>query len=179
MEFTKARVITTFKCGRNCKNCCNKESLQDVEKLDSLDSILGCEEIMITGGEPLLIPQKVIYLLSSISRNPIFTGSLYLYSALYNPRLFEYYQVILGLVDGFQFTLHYEAGDKEVMELKELSECGVLPKGKSLRLSIDSRLYDNYDFSNIDFSAWGSVRKMQWKENCPLPLGEKVFTYLL
>lgn len=45
---------------------------------------------------------------------------------------------------------------------------------KSFRLAIDKRLYDLYDFSNIDFSAWTVIRKMEWKTDCHLPDKEEL-----
>lgn len=177
-----ARVIVTLKCNRNCENCCNKEEVfNEHEILTNINDLLSYDEIIITGGEPMLIPEKIIEFIKNL-KNINYLGKIYMYSALYNLKLSHYYSRILMVIDGLQFTVHSEAKDQEIIELKQLSESEFLNRlseFKSLRLAIDSRLYDKYDFSNIDFSNWSVVRKMQWRINVPLPQNEKLFIYEL
>lgn len=82
--------------------------------------------------------------------------------------------------DGLHYTLHAEATDRDVGDLKEL--CNLITHSifygssseTSFRLAIDKILYDRYDFSNIDFSGWHVIRKMEWKANCPFPENEEL-----
>lgn len=178
----KARVIVTLECNRNCENCCNKENVfNQHEKLNDIKELLKYDEIIITGGEPMLIPRKVKDFIYKLRNELKYNGKIYFYSALYNKRLDGFYDKILDFVDGLHYTVHYEAKDKEIIELKQLSESIMLKikDNKSLRLAIDSRLYDKYDFSNINFSKWSVVRKMKWLVNTPLPEREKLFLYEL
>jgi hypothetical protein len=180
---TKARVIVTTRCNRNCENCCNKEEVFNNHKvITDVRDLLSYDEIMITGGEPMLIPGEVIHLLIELREHFKYQKPIYLYTAYYNhSTLFGYYRQIFRYLDGLQYTVHNEATDREIIELRQMSDLVRLfgNGNSSLRLSIDSRLYDRYDFSNIDFSGWSVVRKMKWMLNCPLPKGEELIIYNL
>lgn len=169
----KARLVITTQCNRNCANCCNKEGVFDQARpLEDLHKLLEYEEVMITGGEPALVPQKVEHIIDFLQGNA-YKGKIYLYSAYFNDP--DWFGSILPCIHGFHFTLHNEAGDLEVRQLKRLSECGILDYSTaSNRLAIDSRLYEKYDFSNIDFSRWDVVRKLKWIVDCPLPDKEEL-----
>jgi hypothetical protein len=137
---------------------------------------------MITGGEPMLMPGEVVRLLIELREGLRYNRNIYLYTALYNHSLlFSYYRQIFRYINGLQYTVHYEATDREIIELNEVSNLiKLLNNGnQSLRLSIDSRLYDRYDFSNIDFSGWSVIRKMKWMVNCPLPKDEELIIFNL
>lgn len=56
-----ARVIVTLKCNRNCPGCCNM-NLPEYREVHTDEELLDYEEIVITGGEPMLIPGKVLEL---------------------------------------------------------------------------------------------------------------------
>jgi hypothetical protein len=176
----KARIMVTTKCNRKCEGCCNGlEAFSNIECLNDINSLLSYEEIMITGGEPMLIAQSVFLFLMELRRHFQYNGKIYIYSALFNERLTQTFSQIMAMADGLHYTLHYEATDQEVIELKLLTR--LLPKlgDRSFRLSIDNRLYQRYDFSNIDLSAWSVIRKLQWQDNCQLPPGERLFIYRL
>jgi hypothetical protein len=176
----KARVIVTMKCQRHCKNCCNTgDVFLEHEVIDDIESLLSFDEIIITGGEPMLILNEVILFINELRVIHGYSGKIYVYSALYNDALRAEYLDLFKYINGIHFTIHAEATDQEVMELKQLSE--ILPRrsGLTFRLSIDERLYDRYDFSNIDLSTWSVVRKMKWLVNCKLPADEKLLIYEL
>ena len=167
-------------CNRHCENCCNKEEVFEQHNvLNNIDDLLTYDEILITGGEPMLIPMKVRNFIKLLREGKDYKGKIYLYTALYEKHLNKYYEEILDMINGLHFTVHNEATDKEIMQLKQLSESYLPLDDKSCRLAIDSRLYDKYDFSNIDFSPWSVVRKLKWLVNCPLPEKEKLFLYKL
>ncbi|TCL39978.1 4Fe-4S single cluster protein [Anaerospora hongkongensis] len=183
----KARVLVTLDCPRSCEGCCNDNlTLNNIAALSSIDQLLQYDEVIISGGEPMLIPEKVIEFCQTL-RGMNYSGLIYMYSALYNHTLREVYVELLrrstggfkALLNGLHFTVHNEAGDKEINELKQLSKFLQIFSDRQLRLAIDGRLYERYDFSNIDFSAWDVVRKLQWKDDCPLPIGEELFLYKL
>lgn len=114
--------------------------------------------------------------IASFLRDKQYRGKIYLYTALYNEAAFDR---IMNLVDGLTYTLHADATDNDVYALKSLSTRLAFNLKTvvccSCRLSIDTRLYEKYDFSNIDFSGWDVIRRMQWKEECPIPEGEELF----
>ncbi|MDF2499327.1 MAG: 4Fe-4S single cluster domain [Anaerosporomusa subterranea] len=183
----KARLLVTLECPRSCEGCCNDNlKLDKIAILPSIDQLLQYDEVIISGGEPMLIPGKVMEFCQTL-RQMEYTGQIYMYSALYNHTLREEYVGLLRrtgvgikpLLNGLHFTVHNEAGDREINELKQLSKFLQIFSDKQLRLAIDGRLYERFDFSNIEFSAWDVVRKLQWKDDCPLPSGEELFIYNL
>lgn len=66
----------------------------------------------------------------------------------------HYLEYILRNISGLHFTLHNEAKDDDVYELKLMSRLIKNHPLISSRLAIYSRLYDRYDFSNIDLTGW-------------------------
>ena len=57
------RLLITEKCTRNCNYCCNKrdevrERFQFVNSLDDID-FTSYSSVCITGGEPLLVPDRI------------------------------------------------------------------------------------------------------------------------
>jgi organic radical activating enzyme len=176
----KARVIVTMACNRHCKNCCNKEEVFMQHKvLNDVHDLLTYDEIIITGGEPMLIPDKITLFVRVLRRKLEYEGKIYIYTALFNKDLFSEYKYLFNFINGIHYTVHYESTDQEVMELKLLSQMLKHQHDISSRLAIDSRLYERYDFSNIDFSAWSVVRKLKWQINCKLPEDERLFIYEL
>lgn len=183
----KVRVLVTTACNRHCGNCCNNQGiLSQAIQVNCIEQLLGYKEIIITGGEPMLIPDKLFLLLDSLRNKKQYLGKIYLYTALFNNDLRSVYRQIFQYINGIHFTLHYEATDREVQELKLLSETmPTLTRTLSAyhqysnRLSIDNRLYSKFDFSNINFSVWDVIRKLQWQDNCQVPNDEKLVMFEL
>ena len=59
----KLRLLVTTKCPNKCPMCCNNS--WDFSKLPVVEHF-NYKEIMITGGEPLLFPEKLANLAESI-----------------------------------------------------------------------------------------------------------------
>lgn len=155
-----ARVIVTYKCDRNCRGCCNGKP-HDIREIESPKALRKYEEIVITGGEPFLDPKALKFFIKDLRRQnrkvKIFLYTAYLHA--------DEYKRILGLLDGMTVTLHAECTDDDIRNLKYMSN-GLDGEELDLRLFIDTRVYEKYDLSNIDFSAWDVVRKLEWKEEC-------------
>lgn len=60
-----ARVIVTFGCNRKCPGCCNSQ-LPEYRTIHSDEELMKYQEIVITGGEPMLIPGKVLEFINSM-----------------------------------------------------------------------------------------------------------------
>lgn len=155
-----ARLIVTYSCDRNCPGCCNNQP-QNVTKVD-IKSLRGYEEVVLTGGEPMLLGDKFLIGLIKTLRKQNKNQRIYLYTA--NTSLDEHIKV-LDLLDGVTVTLHAEATDDDIRGLKYMSEY-LWGEDLDLRLFIDERVYGRYDLSNIRMSAWDVVRKLQWKDKC-------------
>lgn len=178
----KARVIVTLDCNKNCVGCVNKdEDFKSPKVLTRVDDLLKYDEIIITGGEPLLIPEKVYEFITLLNIKKKYRGRIYLYTSYFPKEKAIACQSIMTQIDGLTFTLHAVSTDKDITELKQLSESNFLKqfKDKSFRLFIDDRLYAKYDFSNINLSNWSVIRRLQWQEHCVLPSNEELFIYKL
>lgn len=171
-----ARVIVTFRCNRKCPGCCDL-NLPEYQKVHTDEELMEYQEIVITGGEPMLIPGKTLEFINRMWDKG-YRGKMYLYTSLWNNKGIS--KEILKELDGFTFTLHAECSDTDIMALKNLSNSGILQnKDFSSRLVIDKRVYDRYDLSNINFSRWSVIRKLEWKEKCDPAANEDLLVYEL
>ncbi len=166
---SKARIIWTFDCKRKCPNCCNnyKNILNNATELNSLSELKDYEQIMITGGEPMLYPDKLISFIKTIKNiNP--TAKLFLYTAWYNEKIVE----IIKLLDGIQYSLHSQSTIKDIEDFyvfqRNISHHN---SEKSFRLFIDSDITSTI---TIIPNLWKRIEIKPWiKEGeCPLPQGE-------
>ncbi|MFR1537525.1 MAG: hypothetical protein ACLSUP_02660 [Blautia massiliensis (ex Durand et al. 2017)] len=171
-----ARVIVTFGCNRKCPGCCNSQ-LPEHRTIHSDEELMKYQEIVITGGEPMLIPGKVLEFINRMWDKG-YRGKMYLYTSFWNGKGIS--KEILKELDGFTFTLHAECTDADIIALKNLSNSGILQnKDFGSRLIIDKRVYDRYDLSNINFSRWDVIRKLEWKEKCSPASNEDLLVYEL
>lgn len=171
-----ARVIVTLNCNRRCPGCCNI-NLPGHRKVSTDEELMGYQEIVITDGEPMLIPGKLLEFINRMWDKG-YRGKIYLYTSFWNGKGIS--KEILKELDGFTFTLHAECTDKDIIALKSLSNSGILQnKDFSSRLIIDKRVYERYDLSNINFSRWDVIRKLEWKEKCNPAENEELLIYEL
>lgn len=171
-----ARVIVTFGCNRKCPGCCNSK-LPEYRTVHTDEELMKYQEIVITGGEPMLIPGKVLEFINRIWDKG-YRGKMYMYSSFWNGKGIS--KEILKELDGLTFTLHAECTDEDIIALKNLSNCGILQnKDFGSRLIIDKMVYDRYDLSNVNFSRWSVIRKSEWKETCSPTPNEDLLVYEL
>ena len=113
-----ARVIITAKCQRSCSYCVNtyKGVLSSAKRIASIESVAGFEEVVITGGEPMLDVAHTKWNINKLRRF-IPKPKIFLYSALYKPELVR---EVLPLIDGLHFTLHSEANQKDLEDFGRL-----------------------------------------------------------
>ena len=160
---TTARLIVTYRCNRSCPGCCNGHG-NEIRKIESIDELLGYEEIILTGGEPMLL-RNVLQIFIDLLKIRGYTGKIYLYTAYWQDSRINH--ELIKAVNGISFTIHAEANDADIIALKSLSRQKRLAEPNfSSRLIIDSRVYEKYDFSNIDLTNWDVIRKLLWKDEC-------------
>jgi hypothetical protein len=177
---TKARFIIAETCNRSCDGCCNKGPVFDKRVgISDLHDLLEFDEVMITGGEPMLDPTKVYDLARFIrEHNPSIT--IYLYSSFYNRSIHSDWWYVLRQIDGLQYTLHYPATPADINAVYDISDIVsrlMVERFFSARLAIDGRLLDTIDFSDIkdkNPNTWKEIRRMEWQTDCPLPEGESL-----
>ena len=171
-----ARVIVTFNCNRKCPGCCN-ERMVDEYRIPMFNELLKYEEIIITGGEPMLISERCLEFLHRI-RNSGFKGKVFLYTA-YNRagRLWSDTQ-LLREVDGVTYTIHKEYSDKDIAMLGNLTRFIKENGLKDFRLNVDARIKDDLNWGDFNRNGeWAHIRFIEWKDECPIPENEELFFY--
>ena len=169
----KLRLLVITDCPNHCPLCCNNS--WDFSKLPSVTSF-DYDEVMITGGEPLLFVDKVVKLARSIK-----TLSPILYPEEGAPKIYVYTSIaayfpirqLLNVVDGIVLTPHSKDDVKRFIRLNErlrmyLAENPQLKS--SLRLNLFKNIKDMLP-EDIDLSIW-KVKDMEWIKDCPVPKGE-------
>jgi len=160
VNMKKLRLLFTSLCNRNCSGCCNKD--WNLEKLPKCDSYLGYDEILITGGEPLLFIDELLILIKKI-REENYEAKIYVYTAQLD-RLEE----VLPFTDGVTITLHEQ---KDYLEFNKFLKRNIPNlynwRNKSLRLNIFKGIQTDYITELFKVKD-----EIEWIKDCPLPEGE-------
>lgn len=164
------RLLFTPKCNRSCEGCCNKQ--WDLDTLEQVEHF-NYEEIILTGGEPLLYVKELIGVIRVIRR--ISSAKIYVYTAMLpssnNKALYE----IMPYVDGITLTLHEQIdSDRFNHVLYSLeNDPNVIRdfSDKSLRLNVFSGIKVSSYFKSI--SLWKIKDEIEWIKDCPLPVNEE------
>lgn len=164
-----ARVIVTTRCNRCCLGCCN-DSLKDIPRI-TMAQLKDYRKVVITGGEPFLLNDNWLknFIIGLCEQNE--EQYIYLYTA--ELKLWRHHDVI-SMLDGITVTLHAECTDEDIRDLRDASN-SISQYVQDKRLFIDSRVYDRYDLSNINLTAWNVVRKLHWKDHCDPADNEDLF----
>lgn len=179
-----ARVLVTTKCNRSCPGCANDKFVvsDKANLLKSVNDLIGYKDVIITGGEPTLNAQATINFAEMVRSRIGADGKIYMYSSTVDVNIYEHL-MLLGMIDGLTYTLHYEANLKDVLMLKALSnlmkQIQINSPNWIGRLLIDARLPEKYDMSNWGLEHWDIVKWLEWKDDgeCPLPPHETGYVY--
>jgi organic radical activating enzyme len=181
MDKKTARVIITFDCERSCDYCCNKyKSLMDKGiHIDDIVPLFNYDEICITGGEPMLYPERTLTIIKRLKQYVKQTTKIYLYTAKYVNNSNSRY--IRCLVNGIHFTLHKTSTKEDVKDFEKFQDdillheqLSIMYGMKSFRLFIHPRM--SYPVKIYPF-IWKRVEIKPWLEegNCPLPKNETLY----
>ncbi len=164
-----ARLIITMNCNRSCPDCCNKTdpSIKLAEHIKDLSALKYYEYVCITGGEPLLCPDKTLQIIKQLKYlNP--DVIIYLYTAL----RYKDIEQMLPWIDGIHYTLHYPESIGDLVFFYWFQAVISNWKNKSFRLCIDNRVRTNIA---IHPNVWHRVEIKPWMKECSLPNNEKLF----
>lgn len=115
---SKVRLIVTLDCHKDCPYCCNKyQKFKDMMHPIKYSELKTYDEIIITGGEPLLSKHihKTLGLIFKI-RNNFPEKTIYLYTTKW--KFDPTHSIILENVDGVHFTLHAPVQSEDLRALE-------------------------------------------------------------
>lgn len=179
-----ARVIVTYNCPRRCPNCCN-EHIGNVPAV-KFEDLLKYKELVITGGEPMLIGERVVEMIHRLRTNG-YNGKIWLYTACIKTAKWAD-RAVLQEVAGITYTLHHKPSHVDLSDARKLNKF-ILDNldnrkcNRSDRLLIDSRCYTEEVLSIIGLhdtgtKHWTSVKPLKRKDDeCPLPDNEELIYY--
>lgn len=168
-----ARIIYTTKCNRNCKGCCNESlNFKELKSITDIEKLKEYETIILTGGEPLLDVRQFNIDAKWIES---VTGKKVIVQSAWWPKVKVAGHSILFNIKGITYTLHDNPSLEDMIRLRMLIEnLSESWHNRTARLNIDKRVYNTHDLSNLDLTVFDEVRKMEWKEECPLPENEEL-----
>ena len=161
----KLRLLVTTDCPNHCPLCCNNRF--DFDKIPVVDR-WDYDEIMITGGEPMLFPDYVRNLIIGINTWQDSMGMTPSKIYIYTARIY-YIVPLIPYVNGIVYTPHNRKDVEQFVKingflLKEgVGDC-------SLRLNLFSDIKAMLP-EDIDLHLW-KVKDMEWIKDCPIPEGE-------
>ena len=153
------RLLLFSACNRDCDQCCNKD--WDLKALPIERDFTQYDEVLLTGGEPMLSPRRVWEAVEHI-RAQNTTAKIHLYTAMVRPVLVD---LLRHNLDGVTLTLHDQNDVTETL-YAFLAIAPRLQPAKSLRLNV---------FEGVvveDVEGWQVKRNMVWLPQCPLPANE-------
>jgi len=163
-----ARILITTKCNRTCHYCCNEKDsgLDGALLLESFDTLNDFDAIVISGGEPMLYPGRIIEFIKQIpDRADI---KVYLQSATHT----KYSDEVMQYLDGITYTVHEEASLKDVVMFQNMQDMAMRYTDKNFRLNV----HDNCkQYLPICPNSWGEIRFFHHKDECPIPDNETLF----
>jgi len=155
----KLRLLLFEECNRNCSGCCNKD--WDLKSLPVCMNYSPYEEIMLTGGEPMLRPGVIYQTIYNIRKSS--KAKIYLYTAKTDNKE-SLYNMLLYL-DGLTITLHEQSDVKPFLEFNKLLVDSVI-ENKNLRLNV-------FEGVKLEYPKWWVVKdNIKWIKDSPLPKGE-------
>lgn len=146
------RLLLWSACNRACEGCCNKQWDLDELPVVTEKEIAQADMIILTGGEPMLRPTRVLSTVSAI-RHQAKPGTPII---MYTARMYQLPEVAYYL-DGVTVTLHEQADVEPFMAVAPLLT-------GSLRVNV---------FAGIETPPippqWQVKRDIEWIADCPLP----------
>lgn len=172
----KLRLLLWEDCGKSCPGCCNKD--WKLKELPIVTNFSYYQEIILTGGEPMLYPDLLQRVIGEIMATTFYNPKIYLYTA--NTKNIDKLINILLNLSGITITLHdpedIEDFIKFIEELNKMSRNWL--NDKSLRLHIFKEAEVGDKLKKLDLpGTWDIKEGIEWIDNCPLPKDEEFKRY--
>lgn len=167
------RLLLFEECNSNCEWCCNRGWTdrdgtihKNVSHIPVCEDFTGYDQIVLTGGEPMLRPLLVVRIIEHI-RKVAPSTLVYVYTAMVSN--FSAALQVLLCSDGMTITLHSQKDVVPFMTFaKSIGQIAELSVHRSLRLNVFSGINLPDDIS----AYWHIKRDMSWIKNCRLPENE-------
>ena len=179
------RILFTRECYRSCKNCVNDQwdldSLPEIENpayRDQRSFFQSFDEIILTGGEPLLYPGDLLTTTYHLKQQAP-DSKIILYTAwdgeedLLYP-LFDY-------IDGLTYTIHERKDVEHFLDIAYLYWFYYHSKELKPEHSLRVNIFGGIDLPEVDeagygvsplYDQWGIKKGLEFIEDCPLPSNE-------
>jgi len=175
------RLLITKRCNRVCPGCCNNDWNLDNLPINvnlSDESIKDYDEIILTGGEPTLVMDRLLETVLFIRNNPnCKTIPIIVYSANVTKLRELMLLVYLRVIDGITFTIHEQADVEPFIEAWEDTLYQTLffdrLDGK-MRLNVFKGIIppDGLSWRKSFLYMLDVKDNIEWIKNCPLPENE-------
>jgi len=163
----KLRLVLFEECHRRCSGCCNNDF--DLPGLPVCDSYKDYELIMLTGGEPMLHPEKIAQAINRIRQET--AAPIILYTALTVDK--EVLSILLDEIDGITVTLHDNSDVKPFLDFDDYY-VGAWGSSKTYRLNVFNGV--EIDLGDVK-GKWKVKPGIEWIKDCPLPEGEVLMRF--
>jgi pyruvate-formate lyase-activating enzyme len=154
--------------------------MQQAKPLYDLRSLKDYDILMLTGGEPMLYPDRIIKI-ARILRKVAPKAEIFLYTALHKDD--HDLERVLPHVDGVQFSLHKEADDKDIEQFQSFQNVAKKwHSSKSFRLYVDRAMPHAERvkvipsvWKRFEIKPWASEDELKAQQPGGLPSGEELF----
>jgi organic radical activating enzyme len=150
--------------------------MSEARVICSTNDLVGYDEVVITGGEPLLYPDALIDFIKNVrSANP--KAKIYLYTATMPPHKPFFVPLLMSLLNGIHYTIHAEATQTDIDDFHHFQAYAKLySSALSFRLYIDNRCTIP---AFIQPNVWVRAEIKGWIDNgnCPLPMHEHLLIW--
>ena len=158
----KLRLLLFPDCNRVCVGCCNKD--WDIDNLPVCSDFAPYDEVLLTGGEPMLSIGVVHNAIRRIRKTS--GAAIYVYTA--DVRHLRRSRDVLSAADGMCVTLHEDSDVADWVRFATNSSVVDLAAHRSCRLNV---------FSGIELPrdvppGWQVKSGIEWIEKFPLPENE-------
>lgn len=177
-----ARLIITEKYDANVpgenlnhEEVRNKTTEIMAYKNDIFENLKEYEEIVITGGDPFVVPERTLRNLVKELKRQDKKRKISICTTCLRA---DEYGKILNLIDGITVIVRPGVTDDDICDLKYMSE-NLYGAMLDLKLLIDKSIYKKYDLRNTSMSTWDVVRKIKWETGYELKSKDDLFNFLL
>ena len=164
-----ARIITTLHCGRGCTYCANKLYLKQAKPLHDWKQLHKYSTLCLTGGEPLMEPERLFAFIDEVRKVRQF--KLYLYLSTF--AVLDDFIKAVAVADGITWTVHQKCSAFDLIRLTLVQQH--INGTKNNRLVLHTGAEDSWA-GLVNYAKWSRVTILYMTPTtCDLPSNEDLF----